>query len=308
VSAAEDRTDRRTSVKRSGRAAVLAVIRYCGAAFVARHAVQSRRATVLAYHDPDPATLERHLTWLGSRYSFVPLEDILRALREGDMGSLPRRALAITLDDGWSGNALLAPLFRRHGVRPTIFLCTSIVGTHRHFWWTHVPGHVERERLKALPTAQRLAQLAALGYEPEVEYPDRQALSLDEVTEMASVADFGSHCRTHPILPACDDELARSEIAGSAEDLEKMTGRRAGVLAYPNGDFSQRDVELVREAGYDGAMTIAAGYIDARSDPYRLNRIYIDDAAGVTELAACASGVYGGLMRWIRRGDRRGPA
>jgi peptidoglycan/xylan/chitin deacetylase (PgdA/CDA1 family) len=100
--------------------------------------------------------MDRHLGWLRRRYNIIALEDYLR-WRRGETATLPPRALVISLDDGHASNAALLDVFRRHRVRPTIFLCSDIVGTLRRFWWQAVPDEAERQRLKRLPDEQRLA-------------------------------------------------------------------------------------------------------------------------------------------------------
>jgi len=287
--------------KRTARAFLLAAVRYSGAAWIARHTIQSHRVTVLAYHDPEPGVFERHIALLESMYTIVSLETLLSMLRGNDLRSLPPRALVVTLDDGWAGNTRLLPVVRRHRIRPALFVTTAIAGTHRHFWWTHAPDPAERERAKTLPEDERLRALAASGFDRDADYPDRQALSLDEISEMSVWADVEGHTRSHPILPRCTDEQAEREIAGSADEVERMTGRRPRAFAYPNGDRSARDVGLVRKAGYEAAFTVEPGYVSAASDPYALPRIVVGDDVGATELIARASGVFGALARRGRR-------
>lgn len=291
--------------KRAARAFLLAAVRFSGAAWIARYTIQSHRVTVLAYHDPDPGVFERHIALLESLYAIVPLEALLSMLGDNGLRSLPPRALVVTLDDGWAGNARLLPVVRRHGIRPAVFVTTAIAGTHRHFWWTHVPDPAERERAKLLPADERLRALAASGFEQGADYPDRQALSLDEISEMSAWADVEAHTCSHPILPTCSDDQAEWEIAGSADDVERMTGMRPRAFAYPNGDRSARDVALVRTAGYEAAFTVEPGYVGAASDRYALPRIVISNDAGATELIARASGVYGALARAGRRASGR---
>ncbi len=291
----------RQGLKKATKAVAFWIVRYTGAAFLARHTAQSRRVTILAYHDPDPDTFESHLALLKSLYSVIPLEAFLSARRVGNLRGLPRRPLVITLDDGWAGNARLLPALKRHGVRPTVFVCTSIVGTKRHYWWTHAPDPADREILKRTAEDDRLRALASSGFASDTEYADRQALSADDLAEMNPWVDFQSHTRTHPILPCCSDERAASEIAGSAEDIERLTGVRPRALAYPDGAHCERDVELVRQAGYECAITIVPGSNDAKTDPCRLKRIIISDGAGSTELVARASGVFGTLVESMHR-------
>jgi len=252
---------------------------------------------VLAYHDPQPEAFRRHIDVLARLYSIVSLEEVLSAFRDGDLRTLPRRALLITFDDGWAGNRKLLDSLASAGVRPTVFLCTSIAGTSRHFWWTHVPDAAERDRLKLLDEQDRLRRLAALGFAPDREYADRQALTIDEVRALADVVDLQAHTRSHPVLPTCSDERAEAEIAGSADDIERLTGRRPAAFAYPNGDRSARDVELVKRLGFECAFTTDPGYNDAGTDSYQLKRIMMDDAGTATDVVVRASGVYGRLMK-----------
>ena len=135
----------------------------------------------------------------------------------------------------------------------------------------------------------------------DTEYEDRQALSLRQLEALAEASDLQSHTRNHPILPSCPSTLASGEILGSADDLERLIGARPRGFAYPNGDYSERDIELVRAAGYECAFTVEPGYNSADTDHYRLKRVLIADDAGETELVACASGAYAILARIIRR-------
>jgi peptidoglycan/xylan/chitin deacetylase (PgdA/CDA1 family) len=205
----------------------------------------------------------------------------------------------ITLDDGHGGNAALVDVFRRHGVKPTIFLCSDIVGTMRRYWWQAVPDEVERQRLKRLPDEQRLARLRALGFEETGEAMTRSALSTGEMQIMREVVDFQAHTRLHPVLPMCNVAKAREEIQGCRDVLKECFGLSAVALAYPNGDYSERDMRLAREAGYSCALTVDPGVNDATTDLYALKRIYMPDDASIRELPVRASGLWDTLMRLV---------
>jgi hypothetical protein len=79
-------------LKGAVKAAIFALLRGSGAAFLTRHVVQSRRVTILAYHDPDAALFERHLSLLTSLYTVIPLERFLSARRGGHSSSLSTTA------------------------------------------------------------------------------------------------------------------------------------------------------------------------------------------------------------------------
>ena len=87
---------------------------------------------------------------------------------------------------------------------------------------------------------------------------------------------IGAHTVNHPILNTIPEEEARSEIALGRKRLEDITGARVRLFAYPNGkpaeDYSLRHVRLVRELGFDGAVTTAWGTARHDADPFQLPR------------------------------------
>lgn len=275
-------------------------LRYSGIAWLWRETVQRRKVTLLLFHDISAADALRNFDYLKRHYNIIGLGDYLDALGNG--GSLPRKAMVITFDDGHIGNYDLLPVIRSADIPVTIFLCSSVVGTHRHFWFRHSPEVMHKaEELKGLTNNQRIETLKEYGYGQEDEYPDAQALQGVQIESMKPWVDFQSHTRFHPILPQCDDTTAHDEIAGSRAELEEKYGIGVYALAYPNGDYSQRDIDMARAAGYRCGVTVDAGYNDMTSDPYRLRRLSVNDATTTTELMVKASGCYALVKNILRR-------
>lgn len=273
-------------------------LRWSGARRLVHLARPRPSATILFYHDPAPAVLDRHLAYLGRRFAFSTLDAVVDALRSGDWSPVPANAVVLTLDDGHRGNHALLPVFRKHGVRPTIYLCSSIVGTQRRYWFFEASQEVQR--LKTLSSADRLEALRRnTGFECEREYPaaERQALSAEEIDEMAPWVDFGAHTRFHPVLTQCTDEEAWHEIEASKRELEERLGRTVRHFSYPNGDYTGRECEYARKAGFDSARTVDLGWVHRASDPYRLRVFGVTDDASVDLLAAQLSGA----ACWLRR-------
>jgi len=151
--------------------------------------------------------------------------------------------------------------------------------------------------LKRLPDEKRLAGLLAAGFDESREYDDRQALSVEEVESLKSIIDFQAHTRLHPILSQCSTDRVVNEIAGSKTELEERFGLNVYALAYPNGDYSDREIEIVRNAGYKCALTLDGGFNVQNTDLLRLHRIPIYDQAGLNELIVKASGFWDLLVR-----------
>ena len=277
-----------------------------GLPWLIRRLIAKRRLSILVYHDPAPAVFERHVRYLGTRYTFVRLDDVIDALRGGSWAALPKYPLAVTFDDGWRGNRDLAEICRKYRCPITIYVCSQMVDTSRHYWWTETP---DDEELKRLPTAKRLEVLRESGFDHQRDYPDRQSLDRAEAAEMIDIADFGSHTRFHPILTMCTGLEAEREIALSKDEVEAFSSRPCIHFAYPNGDFTDREIQYLSRAGYSSARTNDAGWNDHRVDPFRLRASGIPDDASTDRLAAYLAGISF-VWRWRLSGkwDGRHPA
>lgn len=263
------------------------VIRFAGVGVLARLTWTRRRIGIIVYHDPPPERLDAHLRFLTSRYSLVGIAEVGAALTSGDWSRLPKNAVLLTFDDGHAGNARLKPVLDRYGARPVIYVCPEVTEGNGRFWFK-VPG-VDPEPLKLMTPAARAAVVGALA---TVDIAWRDALDPDETRALSRVSDIGSHTLTHPILPLCSDSEAEQEIVGSRVRVSEMTGLPCLHFSYPNGDYSARDVELVRDAGYLTARTTEAGWNAPDCDLLRLRIVSLADHCSVNELAADLAGLF----------------
>jgi peptidoglycan/xylan/chitin deacetylase (PgdA/CDA1 family) len=280
-----------------------ACIRWSGLAWLIRRTVARKRVGVLMYHDPDPAELEAHLTYLRGRYSFVSLDTFVDALKRRDFSVLPRAPLVVTIDDGHRGNVRLGEVLRRHGVRPTLYLTTDVVGTDKPFWFKTF-DYAERQRLKRLPNDERLAALATRQPSASPRPADPQALTADDLRALLPLVDFGAHTRSHPSLTTCADGECWEEIAQSKADVERITNRPCRHFSYPNGDYSFREANFARACGFRSARTADPGWNGPTTDAYRIRILSGCDGASLTRLVADLSGVW--LLVATLRGWRRG--
>jgi peptidoglycan/xylan/chitin deacetylase (PgdA/CDA1 family) len=276
------------------------VLRWSGVPFIFRQFLQYDKVTIITYHSPRLTNAKHHFRALRKRYNIIPLAEYVRARTRGCRSGLPPKSLIITMDDGHRTNFELKPLLKELNIPLSIFLCSGLVGTRRHYWWRHLETPEEAQACKRISDADRIQLLAAKGFRPDKEYSERDALSDVEIEELKPYVDFQAHTVTHPILPACTDEVAEREIRDCKSELEAKYGLSIYALALPNGDYSERDLRLAGKFGYRCALTQESGFNDQNTDLFRLRRIALQDDCSINELLVKTSGLWGFLLRFVR--------
>lgn len=260
------------------------------------------RVAILLYHDPSVATLDAHLAYLKT------VSDIVTLDQANTQGSGRPRAV-ITFDDGHAANAALLPIFKKHGVKPTIYLCSGVVAHPRIHWWKHPNvSPADTSQWKLTSNKERLEQLEARGFIQDAPTHPHVAsgLSKEEIDAMVPYVDFQSHTRFHPVLPNCDDTECAMEVEGSKREVEQLTGVPCRHFAYPNGNYRKRDIAALVAAGYSSARTCDVGWNDANSDPFRLRAIEMHDESSVEWFAVQLSGIPMYVRNLLSGGSWRG--
>ncbi len=267
------------------------ILRFSGLPWLFRAVVQRNKMTILLFHDISPEVARQTFRFLQKRYQIIGIEDYLDARRKGT--SLPPKAMILTFDDGHLGNYRLLPVIQELQIPISIYLCGGIIDTHRHYWFTVRHPSRSSDALKSVSNQQKLTILAEAGFSPEHEYDQPQAMNRRQIEEMKSVVNFQAHTLFHPILPQCNDEEATMEIVHGKELLEQQFGLKINAIAYPNGDYNERDINLAKSAGYQCGITVDYGFNTLHTDPFRLKRLSVNDTANLDELSVKASGVWG---------------
>jgi peptidoglycan/xylan/chitin deacetylase (PgdA/CDA1 family) len=202
---------------------------------------------------------------------------------------------AVTFDDGYRDNYLYAwPVLKSYKIPATIFLTADYIGAAGGFWWDTLSDIVMNSTVYAAPFGRK-AQLVAsisrrlrLVKDPWKEidllerrfrpaYPrkaPREMLNRDEIKEMAdSGMDFGSHGLSHKNLTISGDAELDREVRDSKMIIEEIIKRPVEGFSYPFGDYDERTVNSVRDAGYLYARTCDNGFNICSDDIFRLRRV-----------------------------------
>jgi peptidoglycan/xylan/chitin deacetylase (PgdA/CDA1 family) len=220
--------------------------------------VTRRFVPILMYHEvsprPDPrfrrytVTVRqftrqmRLLAALG--YHAIDMDALVRA-RLGQ-GSLPKRSVLITFDDGFQGCVEHAvPVLRRHQFTAVFYLVTGLMGKTSRWMLPEVGLELS---LMSWETARALA---AQGFQ------------------------CGVHTVTHPRLATLDPARCQAELVEARTQLENELGRPAVHLAYPFGSYDPGVQRIAAEAGYVTACSTRPGLSRQDDDLLALHRLTI---------------------------------
>jgi peptidoglycan/xylan/chitin deacetylase (PgdA/CDA1 family) len=249
----------------------------------------------------DEYLFEQQLIWLKRYFNPVGLDEGLLLQQQG---RLPKRAVTITIDDGYLDSyTTIFPLLKKHGLEATFFISTS--GVTKGYLWDELISSailtlatdvselkfegqiydltthnarltcasiiVLKIKYCSLKERERLIELLLkqIG-KPELSH---QFLNEDQILSLYQAGmGIGAHTVNHPILTSEKDNIARAEILESKQSLEKIIQAPVKFFAYPNGksniDFNDKHQNIVKECGFDAAFTTDWGCIDSSSVNY----------------------------------------
>ena len=306
----------------SGLLGLARLVRARARAIVLRYHAVTESEVPVVYAAPDvciPVTaLRLQMAFVKRAYTVVSLDALVDALARG--GRLPRRALAVTFDDGYADNHRLGlPILQALGVPATVYVATGAVDGKVPFWVAAVralalaaPGPMlEVEGLGALAldgpggreeaakgltralvqidaevrNARLMAAASAHGVDLRAAL-DGTMLTWGQIRELAGAGwTIGAHTVTHSNVALVDPARAEAEIAGSRDALAAAIGTAVCHFCYPNSGgqhayFGPGVVEILRRTGFRSATTSRPGGIRPQSDPFLLPRLGVSPRIG----------------------------
>jgi peptidoglycan/xylan/chitin deacetylase (PgdA/CDA1 family) len=271
-----------------------------GIPFLLRSVFQKKHLTVIYYHDIDVLSFECQVKYLKKHYNIISIDKLSDYLYDR-IEKLPPRSLLITFDDGHRTNYLLLDVVKKFNIRPTIFLTANIIGTKNPFWFKlSFKDSKEKEYLKSVSDDIRLEYLKA-NYSDELAKPVKQGLSWNEVVEMSAFFDFQSHTLNHPCLINCTEDKVSTELYYSKKLIEERTEKSVFAIAYPNGDYTQREIDISRKLGFSLGFTGNPGFITKGSDPLVLPRLSINDTKSLDDFIIRSSGCWYLVRKYFKK-------
>jgi peptidoglycan/xylan/chitin deacetylase (PgdA/CDA1 family) len=98
--------------------------------------------------------------------------------------------------------------------------------------------------------------------------------------------EIGSHTKNHIDLKTADTGRQTQEIAGSKKALEEHLGVPVKSFCYPTGTYNEITPQLVKEAGYTSAVTVAYGQATSKNNLYLIPRVRVPGWASLEQFAS----------------------
>lgn len=195
-----------------------------------------------------PRRFSKQMEWLAAReLRGVAISTLLAAVQTSQEKGL----VGITFDDGYRTVLEVAlPVLQRHGFSATAFVLSD-------------------------------PDQASNSWDPGPQWP---LLSASEIAELSDAGvEIGSHGARHVRLDGAHSSELVSEVQGSKDTLEALTGRPIRGFAYPWGAMDSAARQAVIDAGYEYACVV--GTRRAMLGTMALPRIYIGERDNGLRLA-----------------------
>ncbi|MCY1633408.1 polysaccharide deacetylase family protein [Marinifilum sp. D737] len=239
------------------------------------------------FHDPSLVLFKGIIGFLFSKgFRFISEEEYFQIIN-GEKDVKGRTAF-ISFDDGWKGNLKLIPILEKYQIPATFFIPVRPVITG-NFWWEYAAKVVEEnqqfksvEEVKKLPNDSRMQLIrgAAARYDLK-----RSCIELSELKRLSEnpFITIGSHTYHHPITIKCSDEELDFEYRESKKTLEEWLSVEINSFSFPNGDYNQRDLDLLKKYNYKMAFTVNPELNSNFISEFQIPRVSINSNGGKYE-------------------------
>jgi peptidoglycan/xylan/chitin deacetylase (PgdA/CDA1 family) len=258
-------------------------------------------------YDLTAEDFEWQMALISKYFTVLSLSDALDLMSKSE---LPRNSICVTFDDGYADNATVAlPILEKWSIPATVFISTGFINGGRMWNDTviesfrrlegnctleaiglgrYVIDKIEDRINSALDVITKIKHWDIDKRSDAVQYieslcpsslplPTDLMLTDKQILKLADAhIEIGGHTVNHPILSTLEEDQAIEEIKQGKNKLEKIIGKRLRFFAYPNGkvnqDFLPEQCQLVKDLGFDAAVTTERGVSSLATDKFKLAR------------------------------------
>jgi peptidoglycan/xylan/chitin deacetylase (PgdA/CDA1 family) len=239
------------------------------------------RNVIINFHDvKDSKWFEETLLFLKSKFNIIGIEELEKFYHSN---LELKNSCLITVDDGEkSFIKVMLPIFEKLKIPCTLFVSPKIILENSNFWFQEIrtfdeiklnrlienefpkifnPDRSAKNNLKVLQVSQILNLINSYKEVNSIHKTESYNIDCEDLMLLSKnkLVTLGAHTMNHPILKNETDIVSFDEIANSIDQLEKLISKRVKFFAYPNGipnsDYSQREVEYLKNLGISLAFS-----------------------------------------------------
>lgn len=149
-----------------------------------------------------------------SGYTAVSLDELYNYLNGN--GSLPKKSIVITFDDGYEDNYKYAyPVLKKYNFKAVFFIITSNVDNNNYYM-----------------KSSQIKEMSEDGF------------------------DIGSHTVNHDHLSKMNYKNQKETLEKSKQILENIIGKDICYISYPFGEYNENTIRTVKACKYKMAFTV----------------------------------------------------
>jgi peptidoglycan/xylan/chitin deacetylase (PgdA/CDA1 family) len=213
------------------------------------------------------------MSWLKtSGFNIVSLDEIGQYC---EAGTIPKKTLAITFDDGYQDNYINAfPILRRLSIPAAIFITT---------------GDLRGKKVESLPPLPKMSEA--------------QLQSLHE----SGLVSIEPHSETHPNYGEISEDQIERETRESKSYIDALLKKNCRHFAYPKGSYSRAAQRVLARSGVAFAYTTDVGRVRPSDNRYAMKRNGIGANVTFGQFKGIASFGYLSVRRLAVGDVKRGP-
>jgi peptidoglycan/xylan/chitin deacetylase (PgdA/CDA1 family) len=172
----------------------------------------------------------------------------LAAFLKGEK-QIDKPSFVLTFDDGYQDNLEIAPFLKEKGINPAVFVLAE-------------SNDIDRKQLAN----------------------DKLMLTDDEILKLHEYGwEIGAHSATHADFTKLDEKKAEYEIKHAKQNLIQRLNIPIKYFSYPKGYYNEQIIKMVKESGYELALSMDDRVITDKTDKYKIPRIGVDSTHKFSE-------------------------
>jgi len=217
-----------------------------------------------------PKLFDTQMEYLSKNYNVISIDAAVGSLFTDKSNN---NSVVITFDDGYLDNLENAlPILNKYNLAATIYVTTDFceqVKSHSRYKGEHKRLHLDWDEVRKLNDQ-------------------------DNIT-------IGSHTLSHPYLSRINDSESEREIKKSKEIIESELDSTITHFCYPAGDYGQREIDYIKQAGYESAVTVSPGKNRNTISPFEINRTEVTQKDAEKDLNLKLHGAFDLMHKILHR-------